>query len=52
MAKVELLVLFIKYWEGSFVNDPADADGVTNMGVTLATFETSCRKKKVPTPNS
>ncbi|MFR0677861.1 glycosyl hydrolase 108 family protein [Dysgonomonas sp.] len=31
--------------EGSFVNDPANAGGVTNMGVTLATFETSCRKK-------
>lgn len=50
MAKVELLVPFIKRWEGGFVNDPADAGGATNMGITLATFETYCRKKGYPRP--
>lgn len=38
MAKVELLVPYILKWEGGFVNDPADAGGVTNKGVTIATW--------------
>lgn len=25
-------------WEGGFVNDPADAGGATNKGVTIGTF--------------
>ena len=29
---------FILSWEGGFVNDPDDAGGATNKGVTLATF--------------
>lgn len=50
MAKVELLVPFIKKWEGGFVNDPADRGGATNMGVTMATFEAYCRRKAYPRP--
>lgn len=38
MAKVELLVPYIKKWEGGFVNDPADRGGATNMGVTISTW--------------
>ncbi len=39
MADVRKLVPFILKWEGGYVNDPADAGGATNMGVTLATWE-------------
>lgn len=38
MAKAETLRPFILSWEGGFVNDPADAGGATNKGVTIATF--------------
>lgn len=38
MAKAELLIPKIIRWEGGFVNDPDDAGGATNKGVTLATF--------------
>ena len=38
MARLELLVPFIRKWEGGFADDPADRGGATNMGVTLATF--------------
>lgn len=38
MAKVDILVPYILQWEGSFVNDPADAGGATNKGVTIATW--------------
>lgn len=38
MAKVDVLLPFILKWEGGFANDPADAGGATNMGVTLATW--------------
>lgn len=38
MAKAELLIPKILRWEGGFVNDPDDAGGATNKGVTLATF--------------
>lgn len=39
MAKVENLFPFILKWEGGFVNDPADAGGATNKGVTIATWQ-------------
>lgn len=38
MANPELLKPYILRWEGGFVNDPADAGGATNKGVTIATF--------------
>lgn len=50
MAKVEILAPYIKKWEGGFVNDPADAGGATNMGVTIGTYEVYCRKKGYPRP--
>lgn len=45
MANIDKLIPFILKWEGGFVNDPADKGGATNKGVTLATYETYCRKK-------
>lgn len=50
MARVELLATYIKKWEGGFVNDPADRGGATNMGVTIATFETYCKRKGLLRP--
>ena len=41
MANVKLLTPKILKWEGGFVNDPADAGGATNKGVTLTTWK-SC----------
>ncbi len=38
MADVKLIVPKIAKWEGGFVNDPADAGGATNKGITLETF--------------
>lgn len=38
MADAEKLKPFILRWEGGFVNDPDDAGGATNKGVTIATF--------------
>ena len=38
MADVKKLFPFILKWEGGFVNDPADAGGATNKGVTIATW--------------
>jgi lysozyme family protein len=38
MAKIDVLLPFILRWEGGFVNDPADAGGATNKGVTIATW--------------
>jgi lysozyme family protein len=38
MAKIELLIPKILKWEGGYVNDPLDAGGATNKGVTLATW--------------
>lgn len=38
MADAKKLIPFILRWEGGFVNDPDDAGGATNKGVTIATF--------------
>ena len=39
MSKVELLAPLILKWEGGYVNDPKDAGGATNMGVTIGTWK-------------
>ena len=39
MAKLELLSPKIAKWEGGYVNDPTDKGGVTNMGVTISTWQ-------------
>lgn len=38
MAKVELMIPFIRKWEGGWANDPDDAGGCTMAGVTIATY--------------
>lgn len=38
MAKAEVLIPFIKSWEGGFSNHPNDRGKETNMGVTISTF--------------
>jgi hypothetical protein len=38
MANVNSLLPFILKWEGGFVNDPDDAGGATNKGVTISTW--------------
>ena len=38
MADYKKLIPFILQWEGGFVNDPADAGGATNKGITIGTF--------------
>ena len=38
MANVDSLLPYILNFEGGFVNDPADAGGATNKGVTIATW--------------
>lgn len=45
MADHKKLVPFIRRWEGGFVNDPLDAGGATNAGVTIATYR-AYRKRK------
>jgi lysozyme family protein len=39
MAQASKLMPHILQWEGGFVNDPDDAGGATNMGVTIATWK-------------
>jgi lysozyme family protein len=39
MADANKLFPFILKWEGGFVDDPADAGGATNKGVTLKVWE-------------
>ena len=50
MADVRKLAPFILKWEGGFIDDPDDLGGATNMGVTIGTYETYCRKKGYPKP--
>ena len=46
MAKFELYTPILKKLEGGFVNHPADEGGITNCGVTLATFRAAFGKDK------
>ena len=39
MANFDTYAPKLKRWEGGFVNEPDDAGGATNCGVTLATFQ-------------
>ena len=39
MANINHFIPFLLKWEGGFVNDPLDAGGPTNMGVTLKTWQ-------------
>jgi len=39
MADIKKLSPIIAKWEGNYVNDPKDRGGATNMGVTLATWQ-------------
>lgn len=50
MADVRKLAPFILKWEGSFIDDPDDLGGATNMGVTIGTYEAYCRKKGYSKP--
>ena len=50
MASINKLTPFILKWEGGFVNDPDDAGGATNKGVTIATYEAYCLRKGYPKP--
>lgn len=38
MANAELMVPFIKKWEGGWANDPDDAGGCTMAGITIGTY--------------
>lgn len=38
MAKKEILIPFVKSWEGGFVNHPNDKGGPTMRGITIGTF--------------
>lgn len=38
MASVDRLLPYILRWEGGYVNDPDDAGGATNKGVTIGTW--------------
>ena len=51
MADIKNLIPFILKWEGGFANDPTDRGGATNKGVTIATYESYCKKKGLPRPS-
>lgn len=46
MADYKKLIPIIKKWEGGFVNHPADPQGATNSGITIATFRSVYGKNK------
>ena len=41
MADIMKFLPFLLKWEGGFVNDPDDAGGATNAGVTIGTWRTT-----------
>lgn len=45
MADHKILAPFIRSWEGGIVNHPADRGGLTNRGVTMATWRTYCKQR-------
>jgi lysozyme family protein len=46
----EILIAFIKKWEGGFSNHPADKGGATNKGITIGTYTAYRKKHGLPTP--
>lgn len=46
MAKAELMIPFIKKWEGGYADDADDAGGCTMAGITIATFQKYFGKDK------
>lgn len=50
MADIKPLGAFIRRFEGGYANDPDDRGGPTMRGVTLATYETYCRRRGYPRP--
>ena len=50
MASFQKFIPMLHEKEGGFVHDPNDAGGATNMGVTLNTYKTYCRRKGYPVP--
>ena len=46
MNRINRLGIFIRSWEGGYVNHPKDPGGPTNKGITLATFQSVYGKTK------
>ena len=46
----QILISFIKKWEGGFSNHPNDTGGATMKGITLATYTTYRKNKGLPAP--
>ena len=52
MAKSNIMIPFIKRWEGGWANDPDDRGGATMMGVTINTYKAYCAKTGRPVPTA
>lgn len=50
MADVKILAPFILKWEGAISNDPDDAGGLTNKGITYETYKYYCNIKRIQHP--
>ena len=50
MAKIEILVPFIKSWEGGWSDKPHDKGGATMCGITLKTFTEWRTSQGLPAP--
>lgn len=46
MANAEMMVPFIRKWEGGYVNDPDDSGGCTMAGITIGTYRKYYGSKK------
>ena len=46
MANAELMIPFLKKWEGGYVNDKDDVGGCTMSGITLNTYRHFCGADK------